>query len=239
MRWSPCASMVPPSMPVPPCTTKPSSVASMSAPSPFRPSTVAAMRSRLLHPQLLRRRVTTVSPSAKQPSSATSGSSSIASGTSSASTVVRLERGLGDVDVADRLGGPAARADRPRARRSPPRPCARAIRKKPVRVQFSAIPEITTRAFGTMQAAAAMKAALEGSPGTSTRSSSSSSTCEILTVRPSRSNGARARARMRSVWSRESSRLGDRRLAGREHAGDQHARLHLRARDRQRRSRSR
>ena len=86
-RWSPWAGIVPPRRPPVPRTTKPSSVASMSAPRPRRPSTTVAIRS-----DSLRRSscapVTTVSPSAKQPSRATSGSSSIASGTSCGSTVV-------------------------------------------------------------------------------------------------------------------------------------------------------
>ncbi len=47
-----------------------------------------------------------------------------------------------------------------------------------------------------------MKAADEGSPGTTISSSSSSSTWETVMVRPSRSNGTRERRRMRSVWSR-------------------------------------
>ena len=71
-----------------------------------------------------------------------------------------------------------------------------------MRVKFSAIPSITTRALGTRQAAAATNAAEEGSPGTTTSSSSSSSTCETRAVSPSRVNGARARDRIRSVWSR-------------------------------------
>ena len=55
----------------------------MSAPSPRRPSTTVAIRSVSLSRSSCAP-ATTVSPSAKQPSSATSGSSSIASGTSSA-----------------------------------------------------------------------------------------------------------------------------------------------------------
>ena len=47
-----------------------------------------------------------------------------------------------------------------------------------------------------------MKAADEGSPGTTTRSSSSSSTWATVIRSPSRSNGTRARRSMRSVWSR-------------------------------------
>ena len=47
-----------------------------------------------------------------------------------------------------------------------------------------------------------MKAADDGSPGTTTWSSSSSSTCATVMRSPSRSNGTRARRIMRSVWSR-------------------------------------
>ena len=51
------------------------------------------------------------------------------------------------------------------------------IRKKAVRVQLRPMPETTTREPGTSMAAATMKAADEGSPGTTTSSSSISSTC--------------------------------------------------------------
>jgi hypothetical protein len=47
-----------------------------------------------------------------------------------------------------------------------------------------------------------MKAADDGSPGTTISSSSSSSTCDTVIRRPSRSNATRARRRRRSVWSR-------------------------------------
>ena len=78
-----------------------------------------------------------------------------------------------------------------------------------------------------------MKAADEGSPGTTISSSSSSSTWETVTVRPSRSNGTRARRRMRSVWSRLWRGLDDRGAARGEHPGDQHAGLDLGAGHRQ------
>ena len=78
-------------------------VASMSAPRPRRPSTTVAMRSVSLSRSSPAPR-TIVSPSAKQPSSATSGSSSIASGTSSASTTVAPSGESRDVELGDRLG---------------------------------------------------------------------------------------------------------------------------------------
>ena len=77
-----------------------------------------------------------------------------------------------------------------------------AIRKNPVRVQLSAVPSITIREPATRQAAAAKNAADEGSPGTTIRSSSISSTGDTRTTRPSRVTGTRARRSMRSVWSR-------------------------------------
>ena len=121
-RWSPWAAIVPPSSPPVPRTAKPSAVASMSAPSPRRPSTTVAIRS-----DSLRRSScapsTTVSPSAKQPSSATSGSSSIASGTSSAVTRVRGQRAVRDLERRERLGvrrGGRARLERAGERRAHP-----------------------------------------------------------------------------------------------------------------------
>ena len=91
------------------------------APRPRSPSTTVAIRSDSLTRSSPAPR-TTVSPSAKQPSSATSGSSSIASGTSSASTVVPS---IGPPETsmsADRLGRrrmSPGRLERRRAR-SPP-----------------------------------------------------------------------------------------------------------------------
>ena len=88
---------------------------------------------------------TTVSPSAKQPSSATSGSSSIASGTSSASTTVPTSGPYAtSSSVTGSLGG-IAPAAAPRGRRRRPRPCAAAMRRKPVRVQFALMSSSTIR----------------------------------------------------------------------------------------------
>ncbi len=70
-----------------PRTANPSGLPSISAPSPARPSTMPAIRSDSLA-RSSAAPLTTVSPSAKQPSRATSGSSSIADGTSSAVTEV-------------------------------------------------------------------------------------------------------------------------------------------------------
>ena len=124
-RWSPWASIVPPRSPPVPRTAKPSAVASMSAPSPRRPSTTVAIRSDSFSRSSCAPS-TTVSPSAKQPSSATSGSSSIASGTSSAVTRVRGRAGRGRprARTAARCPARRSRASSSVAGRAP-RPSAR------------------------------------------------------------------------------------------------------------------
>ena len=78
----------------------------------------------------------------------------------------------------------------------------RRIWKKPVRVQFAPMPSITIRERGTSTAAAAWKAAEDGSPGTWMAPSSSSSCGETVTRAPSRAMRTPAPASMRSVWSR-------------------------------------
>src|SRR5215207_5969149 len=172
-RWSPCESIVPPRSPPVPRTAKPSSLASMSAPRPRRPSTTVAIRSDSLTRSSPAPR-TTVSPSAKQPSSATSGSSSIASGTSSASTVVPRS---GPCATSRSLTGSPGEKP-PSGSSSPPirAPIRSAIRRKPVRVQLTLTSRSTTHEPGTSSAAATKKAAEERSPGTSTASSSSGAT---------------------------------------------------------------
>ena len=218
-RWSPRESIVPPRSGEPsPRTAKPSSVSSMSAPSPRRPSTTRAMRSDSLKRSSPAPR-TTVSPSAKAPSSATSVSSSIASGTSSRLDDGALERGSSHVQLADRL----RRSDSvPGSSRSPTitAPMRSAMRKKPVRVQLRPTSLTTTREPGTSVAAATMNAADEGSPGTVISSSSSSSTCATRSraqpvalerdARPAQHAlgvvAARARPRRRSSSPRRASR---------------------------------
>ena len=69
-RWSPTESSVPPRSPPPPATANPSSVASISAPSPRRPDTTDAIRSDSLW-RSSAAPVTIVSPSAKHPARAT------------------------------------------------------------------------------------------------------------------------------------------------------------------------
>ena len=85
------------------------------------------------------------------------------------------QRAVADVELADRLLG---RARRPTGSSSGPTttpPMRRRMRKKPVRVQFAPMPSMTIRERGTSTAAAAWKAADDGSPGTCRAPSSSSS----------------------------------------------------------------
>ena len=77
------------------------------------------------------------------------------------------------------------------------------IRKKPVRVQFAAMPSSTIREPRTSTAAAAGNAAEEGSPGTCSGPSSSSSWAETVMRSPSRAIRTPAAANIRSVWSRD------------------------------------
>ena len=82
-------------------------------------------------------------------------------------------------------------------------PIRSAMRKKPVRVQFRPTSSTTTREPGTSVAAATMKAADEGSPGTVDLVQ-----LELVDLRDASSaarrarTGTRARRSMRSVWSR-------------------------------------
>ena len=149
------------------CTTKPSSVASISAPSPRSPSTTPAIRSDSLTRSSWAPR-TSVSPSAKQPSSATSGSSSIASGTSLGLHDRPLEGAVGDVEVAHRLLGGELLGSSSRSPRTIPR-IRRRIRMKPVRVQLTPTSASSSREPGTSTPAAIRNAAELGSPGTAHR----------------------------------------------------------------------
>ena len=219
MRWSPRESIVPPRSGEPsPRTTKPSSVASMSAPRPRRPSTTPAIRSDSFRRSSSAPR-TTVSPvgeraeqrhqraarrspaaprrgSTTVPSSGPEATSSSPTGSSAASRARLLEvaddhgaHPLGDAEEAG-AGPVEAHVLRP-----PPASRARAI------------------------AAATMNAADDGSPGTH-------DLVELELVhlrRPSAagrrcSNGTRARRRRRSVWSRLGARLDHRGRARGQHA---------------------
>ena len=178
---------------------------------------------------------TTVSPSAKQPSSATSGSSSIASGTSSGSTTVPSSGAVGDVEVADRLLRRASSPARPRGRRarSPPSAagsagsrCASSSRRRR---------SISSREPATSTPAAIRNAAELGSPGTSTPSSSSSSVFERPSTSASVAVDRDAGAQQHPLGVVAAARRLDRRSSSPSaaSAGEQHARLDLRAGDRQ------
>ena len=77
-----------------------------------------------------------------------------------------------------------------------------AMRTKPLRVQFTPTPRRTSREPGTSTPAAMAKAALDGSPGTTSSSSVSSSVPATVTWRPLRCTVTPAAVSMRSVWSR-------------------------------------
>ncbi len=144
---------------------------------------------------------TTVSPSAKQPSSATSGSSSIASGTSSGSTTVPSSAPWATSRSLTGSSGASSPVSSSRSPRTMPR-MRRTIRRKPVRVQLTPTSPISRREPGTSTPAATRKAAELGSPGTRTCSSSSSSALTTVTCRPLRWIATPARSSIRSVWSR-------------------------------------
>ncbi len=183
-----------------PVTAKPSSVASISAPRPRRPSTTVAIRSDSFRRSSCAPR-TTVSPSAKHPSSATSGSSSIASGTSSGLTKVPSSP---PAATSRSLTGSCAISSPVSSSRSPSTiPCIRIkIRRNPLRVQLTPTSRINRREPPTNTPAAIMNAAELGSPGTRTRSSTSSSVLVTVTERPLRWTLAPALSSIRSVWSR-------------------------------------
>ena len=144
----------------------------MSAPRPRSPSTTVAIRSDSLSRSSAAPR-TIVSPSAKQPSSATSGSSSIASGTSCGIDRRPLDRALRTSRSATGSSAP----NEPSGSRSPSTiaPIRSRIRRKPARVQLTPTLSSTSRDPRTSTPAAIRNAAEDRSPGTSMRSSSSSS----------------------------------------------------------------
>ncbi len=167
---------------------------------PRRPSTTSAMRSDSFTRSSWAP-CTIVSPSAKQPSSATRGSSSIASGTSSASTTVPSSAPWA---TSRSLMGSCTESSPDSSSRSPstiPR-IRRTMRRKPVRVQLTPTSPSSRREPGTSTPAATMNAAELGSPGTRTRSSTSSSALTTVTWRPLRWMFTPARRSIRSVWSR-------------------------------------
>ena len=126
----------------------------------------------------------------------------------------------------------AARRSAPPGPRGSPRPSAAAMRKNAVRVQFRPMSLDHDRANrATSAAAAAMKAAEDGIAGHgAARRARARRPRRPDTVSPSRSNGTRARHEHPLGVVAAARRLGD---AGRaptaRSAGDQHARLDLRA----------
>ena len=95
------------------------------------------------------------------------------------------------------------------------------------------MPLITIRDPGTSTAAAAWKAADEGSPGTCSVPSPSSSCGATVTRSPARSTCTPAAASMPLGVIARGLRLDHRRRTGRQQPGQQHAGLDLRRRDRQ------
>ena len=163
MRWSPWESIVPPRRPPVPSIDH----AVRRSPRPRRraragPSVTVAIRSDSLRRSSAASRIVVV-PSAKQAARATSGSSSIASGTSAPPTSVAAQRPSGaHAEVADRLAAAARRSARPRSSA----PIRSRIVSRPVRVGLSADPVRTTSLPGTSSAATRKKAAEEKSAGT-------------------------------------------------------------------------
>ena len=138
-RWSPRACDPPAAQAAVPRTTKPSSVRLDVGAEPAQALDDGRDPVGLLEPQLLPRRGRRSRPRRSSRAAPTSGSSSMASGTSSASTTVPHERaaatsrsltGSRARDLVARLLLEVAEHDR--------RPCAATMRRKPVRVQFDA-----------------------------------------------------------------------------------------------------
>ena len=188
----------------------------------------------LLDPQLVRAPRTTVSPSAKQPSSATSGSSSIASGTSSAlDHACRPAAPARDLEVGDRLAvGGCASAGSSSVADDDRRPCARGSAGSRIARPVDA-DVLDARAASRGRARRRRRGTR---PRTGRRGRGCRSTLELVGVGDgdaARRRGGRvtpAAASIRSVWSR----LGDGSMTvvapSASSAGEQHARLHLRAR---------
>ena len=137
-----------------------------------------------------------VSPSAKQAASATSGSSSIASGTSAPPTSVA--RSSAAETRSDPLGSPARSA----SSTSTAAPIRPRISSRPVLVGLSPTPVRDSALPGTIVAATMKKAAAEMSPGTSISPGRSPRAGRIVTVSPLRWTSAPAAASIRSLWSR-------------------------------------
>ena len=177
---------------------------------------------------------TTVSPSANAPSSATSGSSSIISGTSPASTDGRVQ-----TRRAERPGRrPArrsamrafarARPSRPSAPSRPAGPCASGC--TPTSRRTSSEPGDQRRRRPRRTRPRRSRPAPSSSPSVEPLDRPDRDGRPLSAARPYR-DARRAQHPLRVVAARQP--LDDRGLALREQPREQHARLHLRARDRQ------
>ena len=205
-----------------------------SPPRPRRPSTTAVMRSDSLTRSSAAPR-TTVSPSAKQPEQA--DQRQLVDGQRD---LVGLDdradqRPGGDVEVGDRLvGGTIVRSSgSSRSPRTIP-PIRSTIRRKPVRVQLTPTSRSSSREPRHEHAGGDQRTRPSSrSPGTSMRSSSSSSTLVTVTWRPLRWIVDAAGGEHPLGVVAAGTRLGDRRRAVGHQPGEQHARLDLRAGDRQ------
>ena len=182
---------------------------------------------------------TTVSPSAKQPSSATSGSSSIASGTSSAVTRVPRSGPCATSSSRERLGVGRRASRASRARRAASRPCARGCGRSRSGSSCAAIPSIRSARAGHERGRGGVEGGRRRVAGDVER-------VEAQLVRL-RDRDPVALAAHAGAGGREQPLgvvaaglgLDDRRLALGEQPREQHARLDLRARRPAARTRSR
>ena len=235
-RWSPWEAMRPPRRPPVPVTTKPSSVASMlgaerrgarrrrwrSGRSPSARSSCAPR--------------TTVSPSAKQPSSATSGQ------------LVDGQRHLvGLDDRADERAGGRRRGREIGSRRGDlvaglvlevadddRRPCAARCARSRCASSSTPTPRRTSREPGHEHAGGdGERGARRVARDRPARRASSSSVPATVTWRPLRCTVTPAAASIRSVWSRLAAGSATVVAPSAARRGEQHARLDLRAGHRQ------
>ena len=191
----------------------------------------------LLEPQLLRRRARRSRPRRSSRAAPTSGSSSIASGTSSGSTTVPHSGPCGDVEVADRLARRDPVAGRaPRGRRATMPPIRSRIRRKPVRVQLTPQSAIEQARAGDEHAGGDQERRRGRVAGDARRRSSGELVgAADASTRAPVAVAARRRPPASMPLGVVAARRGldDRRRAVGQQPGEQHAGLDLRAGDRQ------
>ena len=198
----------PPRRPPTPRIAKPSSEASASPPSALIASTTDAIRSDSLW-RSSSAPLTTVSPSANAPARATSGSSSIASGTSPAATLVARS-----VEWRASTAPWGSPPDGIPSSTSIAAPIRFRIPSSPTRVGFRPTPSSRTRLPGMTSAATMRNAADEKSPGTlkptgSSRSAGRTAIRRGGSVAPDRQPGPRRlRGRRARPPPRASARCG-------------------------------